>query len=850
LRPRERMLAHLALAIAPIVTPVTVPTPHTLTAMAPIEVWATGLGDLRGIAVDAEGRVWVTDHARGRVLRLDAAGAARVVAVGLQAPVGIAIDPSGRVLVAEEDAGRIVQITAPGTLSVVAGGLERPRWLAVAEDGTIYVSARRTSAGSNDAEAAGPGVVLALRAGAPPVPVLHGLRDPEGLAVGDGVLYVATRGRAPGYPDAVLRLVLGAAGDGHLSEHGDGALRGPVGLALDATGTLFVTAARLALLDDQVAGVVARLAPTAGADADVFAAGADRPQGLAFDGEGNLYLAERGAGRIVRFLAPRPPQFDPLPAWTREPGLTLSGRAEPEARVEAVAGETVSHAFAGPSGVFALPVVLTREATNRFDVRALGHDGAGLASPAVAVGIVHDATPPALVLDSPPTGATVRGTVDLRATAADPGSGIAALEVLVNDRPVASAVAPPLPAPQAVLGGSWLSAAEPDGIHALAVRARDRAGNATTLGRAVIVDNTPPHAAVTGPFEAPDGLRFAFAGHDDLTPAGALEFAWRIDDGPWSPFSTAAGVSLAGLSPGAHQLEVTARDRAGNEAAPVSVAFAAPGGALRVTILEPPAGAVATAGPLLVRGTVEPSGTEVGVTVNGTPGWLDGVAFTAVVDVESTTTSLVVAATAADGRTGSAAVPIAVTGGSGPALLASPWSGPAPLTVRWSLSRDPQTVRVELDADGDGAVDFAGESLDDHAVVYAQPGVHVARAALVDAAGIRTTASAVIRVFDGTALDGVLRARWSAMRDALRRGDVAAGVSHIVGRRRADYEAAFRLLSTSLPAIDTILTDVTPIEVRNASAIYEMRRTDDGILKSFEIRFAIDGDGIWRLEAF
>jgi len=25
---------------------------------------------------------------------------------------------------------------------------------------------------------------------------------------------------------------------------------------------------------------------------------------------------------------------------------------------------------------------------------------------------------------------------------------------------------------------------------------------------------------------------------------------------------------------------------------------------------------------------------------------------------------------------------------------------------------------------------------------------------------------------------------------------------------------------------------------------------DDGLLKSFEIRFAIDGDGIWRLEAF
>ena len=83
-----------------------------------------------------------------------------------------------------------------------------------------------------------------------------------------------------------------------------------------------------------------------------------------------------------------------------------------------------------------------------------------------------------------------------------------------------------------------------------------------------------------------------------------------------------------------------------------------------------------------------------------------------------------------------------------------------------------------------------------------------------------------------------------------RGGDIAAGVSHIVQRRRADYDAAFRLLSASLPAIDSILTDLVPVKVRNASAIYEMRRTDDGLLKSFEIRFAIDGDGIWRLEAF
>ena len=46
------------------------------------------------------------------------------------------------------------------------------------------------------------------------------------------------------------------------------------------------------------------------------------------------------------------------------------------------------------------------------------------------------------------------------------------------------------------------------------------------------------------------------------------------------------------------------------------------------------------------------------------------------------------------------------------------------------------------------------------------------------------------------------------------------------------------------PAVSIIMS------MRNAAAIYEMVRTDDGIVKSFEIRFALGSDGAWRLEAF
>ena len=242
--------------------------------------------------------------------------------------------------------------------------------------------------------------------------------------------------------------------------------------------------------------------------------------------------------------------------------------------------------------------------------------------------------------------------------------------------------------------------------------------------------------------------------------------------------------------------------------------------------------------------------TDVGIVVNGLPGWLEGSAFTALAEIAPDTTEIVARAVASDGRTGRTTIPITVATAPALALAAMPWSGVAPLAVRFSLAAGTSVATVELDADSDGVTDVVGRTLDDQVVTYTRPGIYVARAVITDVGGAVSTASTVVRVFDAATLDAHLREKWRAMRDALRRGDITAGVSHIVQRRRADYERAFRLLSPSLPAIDSILTDVVPLRVRNAAATYEMRRLDDGLLTSFEVRFAIDGDGVWRVEAF
>jgi hypothetical protein len=181
-------------------------------------------------------------------------------------------------------------------------------------------------------------------------------------------------------------------------------------------------------------------------------------------------------------------------------------------------------------------------------------------------------------------------------------------------------------------------------------------------------------------------------------------------------------------------------------------------------------------------------------------------------------------------------------------LVASPLHGIAPLTVEFSLPATPDGARIDLDADGDGNVDYTGFTLDRAAFVYARPGLYVATATVTDASGTRTMAQTVVQVLDQVTLDGLLQAKWAGMKAALRGADIAAAVEFIVDRRRADYEAAFRLLAGRLTAIDAILADVSLVTVRNAAAVYEMLRVDDGLLKSFQIRFALESDGVWRLE--
>lgn len=274
-----------------------------------------------------------------------------------------------------------------------------------------------------------------------------------------------------------------------------------------------------------------------------------------------------------------------------------------------------------------------------------------------------------------------------------------------------------------------------------------------------------------------------------------------------------------------------------------------------VTITEPSDGASVATGSLLVSGTVETEEAEVGVTVNGLPAAVDGTTFAALVPVTPDTTTLTAVATTASDGTVSDTIDLTVEPATDPDLILrlrpSPPSGVAPLTVAFSLVGGPVPTTIDLDFQGDGVIDFTGSSLVGQTFTYTQSGLFFPTVTLTDVDGNQFTASAIVQVFDLAALDALLQAKWTTIKDDLRAGDVAKAVTFIHTEARAAYEAQLSQISAaSLANIDQYMTTVQLVEVGPNGAQYEMLRDRNAQTLSFGVWFQVDQDGVWRLRRF
>ena len=127
--------------------------------------------------------------------------------------------------------------------------------------------------------------------------------------------------------------------------------------------------------------------------------------------------------------------------------------------------------------------------------------------------------------------------------------------------------------------GSWISYQGEEGLRSVIayVVFEDRSGRlwaGTTRGLSMFhpdADADPPRTILSSegnPREAPPSgnLRIVFSGIDkwSQTNPSRLLYSYRIDGGPWSPFSTPEAAAFRGLPAGEHRFEVRCMDRNGN----------------------------------------------------------------------------------------------------------------------------------------------------------------------------------------------------------------------------------------------------------------------------------------------
>jgi hypothetical protein len=189
-----------------------------------------------------------------------------------------------------------------------------------------------------------------------------------------------------------------------------------------------------------------------------------------------------------------------------------------------------------------------------------------------------------------------------------------------------------------------------------------------------------------------------------------------------------------------------------------------------------------------------------------------------------------------------------------PLISIFPPSGPAPLSVRAGFyAPEAATAKVEFDV-GDGrtrTVEPGAENAPiDH--TYDRPGRYDFTVWVHERGGGVQRYAAPVEVLTPAAFEAEIQSRWDALKSRLRHRDVTGALDCIHSTRRTEYAHVFDdVFVKQTTRVEDVLTSIMPVSVYSGTAIYQMLRTTPphGPV-SYEVRFQIDGDGVWRLRSF
>ena len=262
-----------------------------------------GIGIFQGVAVDAQNNFYFADIGNHRIRKVDANGiittfagsgqliggsSGQATTVALFDPHGVAVDGQGNVYIADTGHSRILKVSPSGEATSIAGTgvqgfsgdggaataaqLALPRNVFVDRNGTVYISdygnnrVRKIDGAGVITTVAGNGTVLFTGDGGPGPNA--GVSGPMGLAVD-------------------------AAGNLYIADNGHDRIR-----KVDAAGTITTAVGNGAFVDPFKDG-------DPPAQTRIIA-----PKGIVIDAQGTLYFSDSGFNRVRKVAAAKPGQDD------------------------------------------------------------------------------------------------------------------------------------------------------------------------------------------------------------------------------------------------------------------------------------------------------------------------------------------------------------------------------------------------------------------------------------------------------------------------------------------------------------------------------------------------------------
>ena len=178
-----------------------------------------------------------------------------------------------------------------------------------------------------------------------------------------------------------------------------------------------------------------------------------------------------------------------------------------------------------------------------------------------------DTTAPTVKMTAPAHGAFVGASVSVAATATDTvgviASGVKSVQFLLDGSPLG------LPDTASPFGLTWTTAGTTAGLHTLAARATDAAGNqATSTSISVTIDRTRPSVALTAPAAGATVSSIVTISANASDNGAVQSVQFTVDGADLGARDSSAPYSIAWntstVANGTHRLTAIARDTAGN----------------------------------------------------------------------------------------------------------------------------------------------------------------------------------------------------------------------------------------------------------------------------------------------